>query len=474
MLFNSYAFICLFLPLTFLGYFLCHRLGRPVAGKAWLLVASLFFYSWWNVAYLPILLASILVNYFLAYFMLRQNEARPAGQGGWNARRWLFLASMAFNLGLLGYFKYRDFFVGNVNLACGTDFSLLHLALPLGISFFTLQQVAFQVDVYEGLTQENRFLDYAVFVSFFPQLIAGPIVHHMEVIPQFEQMANSRVDARNVAEGLCLFSIGLFKKVVLADTFALWASQGFDHAPSLGALGAWCASLSYTFQLYFDFSGYTDMALGAGLLFNIRIPKNFQSPYKARNIVNFWRQWHITLSNFITTYVYTPMVKLTGRRISFAKSMAAMFAAMFISGLWHGAAWTFVVWGALHGVALVSCHVFRKKKLKMPKTLAWFLTFLFVNASFVIFRATNWHDAFKVLRGMAGLGQAAAGTVNWLMLPSLAVAFGLVLLGRPSTDMVAGTALATRRAYVWYGLLACAALTVLEIRKASEFLYFQF
>jgi alginate O-acetyltransferase complex protein AlgI len=307
------------------------------------------------------------------------------------------------------YFKYMDFFIENANLVFGTDIGLLHLALPLAISFFTLQQIAFLVDSYEGLVKEKDFLDYAIFVTFFPQLIAGPIVHHKEMMPQFSSIRNKVKNYRNIALGLFIFSIGLFKKVVIADTFAIWATSGFDNSVSLNFFEAWATSLSYTFQLYFDFSGYTDMAIGAALLFNIKLPQNFNSPYKATGMIDFWKRWHITLTNFITTYIYTPIIK-SFNKLTFHKAMFATVITFLIAGLWHGASWMFVIFGGLHGVGLVINHYWKKywkKKLKIDinKYLAWFITFNYVNITFVFFRAKEWDDAVKVLGSMFSLNQ---------------------------------------------------------------------
>jgi len=318
------------------------------------------------------------------------------------AKKFYLLSGLAFNIGLLGYFKYMDFFIINFNWGFGTDMPLLHLALPLAISFYTLQQIAYLVDSYGGLVKEKNFLDYTLFVTFFPQLIAGPIVHHKEMMPQFSSLKTKAVDYKNIATGLFIFSIGLFKKVVIADTFAQWASAGHANTEVLNLLEAWATSLSYTFQLYFDFSGYTDMAIGAALLFNIKLPQNFNSPYKTTGLIEFWQRWHMTLTRFITTYIYKPFLKSLGK-ISFEKAMVATVFTMFIAGLWHGAAWTFVIFGLLHGLAIVINHYWKKSKIKMPHWLAWFITFNFLNLSFVIFRAKDWADAINILKAMISI-----------------------------------------------------------------------
>ena len=398
MLFNSYEFIFAFLPISFFVYFYLNSKRLTTAAKAWLVFTSLFFYSWWNIMYLPLILMSILFNYTITNTMIEYDKSRRK----YLSKKSLLHVGLLFNIGLLVYFKYMDFFISNTNTISGSDIELLHLALPLAISFFTLQQIAFLIDSYEGLVKEKNFLDYTIFVTFFPQLIAGPIVHHKEMMPQFANVRNKVKNYKNIAIGLFIFSIGLFKKVVIADTFAVWATQGFDVATTLNLFEAWATSLSYTFQLYFDFSGYTDMAIGAALLFNIKLPINFNSPYKATGMIDFWQRWHITLSNFITTYIYTPIVR-SFDRLTFHKAMFATVITFLIAGLWHGASWMFIIFGGLHGLGLIINHYWKKRKIKLNVVLAWFITFNFVNITFVFFRAKEWDDAIKILSSMFSL-----------------------------------------------------------------------
>jgi D-alanyl-lipoteichoic acid acyltransferase DltB (MBOAT superfamily) len=303
------------------------------------------------------------------------------------------------NISLLAYFKYADFFLTNLNTISNSNYNLLHLALPLAISFFTFQQIAYLVDSYRQETAEYDFLNYALFVTFFPQLIAGPIVHHKEMMPQFADRWNLVKNYRNTATGLFIFAIGLFKKVVIADTFAVWATNGFDKAEVLNLVEAWATSLSYTFQLYFDFSGYTDMAIGTALLFNIKLPQNFNSPYKAKDIQDFWKRWHITLSRFLRDYIYIP---LGGNRVPEYRVLSNLMITFFIGGLWHGAGWTFIFWGFLHGGALIIHKIWKYTGFKLNSMLAWFITFNFINITWVFFRAREWSDALKVLSGMFG------------------------------------------------------------------------
>tara|TARA_B100000795_G_C22806825_1_gene445602 strand:+ start:15444 stop:16916 length:1473 start_codon:yes stop_codon:yes gene_type:complete len=406
MLFNSYEFIFIFLPVSFLLYFYLNHKRLTTLAKVWLGLASLFFYSWWNIVYLPLIIISVLFNYAIARLIVEHGENKQR----YFSPKTLLQIGLIFNVGLLAYFKYADFFISNTNSLINSDVGLLYLTLPLAISFFTLQQIAFLVDSYEGLAKEKSFLDYTIFVTFFPQLIAGPIVHHKEMMPQFVSLRNKVKNYNNIAIGLFIFSIGLFKKVVIADTFGIWATAGFDTATTLNLIEAWLTSLSYTFQLYFDFSGYTDMAIGAALLFNIRLPINFNSPFRATGIIDFWQRWHITLSNFITVYIYTPLVR-SFNKLTFHKAMVATLVTFLIAGLWHGASWMFVIFGGLHGLALVINNYWKKSKIKINKILAWFITFNFVNISMIFFRAKEWDDAIKVLKSMFSL--------NNIMLPSL-------------------------------------------------------
>ena len=394
MLFNSYEFIFFFLPIVFIAYFFLLKQRWIVGAKGFLVFASLFFYSWWNIDYLPLILVSMLFNYVIGNTL---NENFKQIRLHKKTILWIGIAA---NLALLGYFKYSDFLIENIDLLLNMKIPLLHLALPLAISFFTFQQIAYLVDSYRGETQEYDFLNYALFVTFFPQLIAGPIVHHAEMMPQFASRWNAVKRYRHIAAGLFVFSLGLFKKVVIADSFAVWANAGFDGGAALNFFEAWAASLSYTLQLYFDFSGYTDMAIGAALLFNIKLPFNFNSPYKALDIQDFWRRWHMTLSRFLRDYIYIP---LGGNRKGSLRTYTNLLITFLLGGIWHGAGWTFVFWGFLHGVALMAHRAWKLLGFSMPKVWAWLTTFLFINFTWVFFRAETWQDALRILKGMLGL-----------------------------------------------------------------------
>ena len=395
MLFNSYAYIFLFIPVTLVIYFLLNRLRLTIGSKLWLLLASLLFYGWWNPVYLPLIAGSIVFNYLVGRLISRLRD-----KGQFSYSRCFLAIGILGNLALLGYFKYTDFLISNVNSIGHFSLPLLQIVLPLGISFFTFTQIAYLVDTEKGKVKEYSPLNYGLFVTFFPHLLAGPIIHHAEMMPQFDRSRKKVVDYRNLASGICLFFIGLFKKLVIADTFAVWANNGFGAVNELTVIQAWVTSLAYTLQLYYDFSGYTDMALGSSLMFNIKLPINFNSPYRSLDIQEFWRRWHITLGRFMRDYVYIP---LGGNKVSEGRILLNLMITFFIVGLWHGAGWTFVLWGCMHGAALVIYRLWKRSGLSLPSWIAWFITFNFVNAGWVFFRAKTLDDAVLMLKGMVGM-----------------------------------------------------------------------
>lgn len=399
MLFNSYIFIFLFLPVVLLGFFRFSRISHKVAA-GWLAAASLFFYGYWNPTYVILLLASIGINYRFGQWI----AAKP-GQ-----RKPLTIAISA-NLALLAYYKYSNFFVTSLVAISGVDWSWPNIILPLGISFFTFTQIAYLVDTWRGQVREHSFVHYLLFVTYFPHLIAGPVLHHKEMMPQFARPSTYVVNAENIAVGLSVFILGLAKKLILADSLAEFANPIFSEVNQGGQpmlFEAWLGALTYTLQLYFDFSGYSDMAVGLSLMFNIRLPMNFNSPYKARNIIDFWRRWHITLSHFLRDYLYIP---LGGNRKGPLLRHWNLFLTMLLGGLWHGAGWTFVMWGGLHGTYLIINHLWRALKKRLNWSDAGFvgnfcagvLTFLAVVVAWVFFRADSFHAAYSMLRGMIGM-----------------------------------------------------------------------
>jgi alginate O-acetyltransferase complex protein AlgI len=405
MLFNSYAFIFAFFPFVLAGFFLPRWPGmRAAAG--FLALASFFFYGWWSVQALPLLVGSICVNYA---FGLRLSPTPGSAE---RRPKYLLVIALALNLALLGTFKYADFFASNVNEGLAgfglSPLPLLHVALPIGISFYTFTQIAFLVDCWQGKVRERSFVNYALFVTYFPHLVAGPVLHHAQMMPQFADRAIYKIDADKVALGLAIFTFGLAKKLIIADPMGQYADLVFNGArdgvmPTLTT--SWFGVLAYTLQIYFDFSGYSDMAVGLSLCLGVWLPLNFNSPYKSTSIIEFWRRWHISLSTFLRDYLYVP---LGGNRKGPMRRYLNLFLTMLLGGLWHGAAWTFVIWGALHGVFLIINHLWNAKvRLNAPpsrlgRLAGWLLTFVCVMVAWVVFRAENMHVATAIYQGMLG------------------------------------------------------------------------
>ncbi|MEG0879827.1 MAG: MBOAT family O-acyltransferase [Janthinobacterium sp.] len=520
MLFNSFAFLFGYLPIVLAGYFLLDRWApaggasarwRRLAPAAWLALASLFFYAWWDVRYLPLLLASICVNY---------GAGRLIGARAGAARKSVLVAALALNLGLLAYYKYANFFIDSVNavaIAAGADAASLpwhglDIILPIGISFFTFTQIAFLVDCYRGEVREYRFIHYVLFVSYFPHLIAGPVLHHRDMMPQFADPANAHPRAANFAIGLSIFTIGLAKKVLIADNLSPLAIPVFAAGAEPTLIEAWIGVLAYTYQLYFDFSGYSDMAIGLSRLFGVKLPLNFNSPYKATNIADFWRRWHMTLSRFLRDYLYIP---LGGSRRGQAMRYRNLMLTMLLGGLWHGAGWTFVIWGGLHGLYLVLQQAWQRAFGTV--TARWWpgiLTFLAVMLAWIFFRAPDVATAWDITRALVGgngvslprgLASHAAslaqwglhpafGGIRWIELagPGLPVLLAAMLLAfkAPNTQEIfflyepaierifqpAGSwAFSWRPTPRWsVGLAALFIACIFGMNRVTEFLYFQF
>ncbi|MDD3368813.1 MAG: MBOAT family protein [Lachnospiraceae bacterium] len=393
MSFNSYIFILFFLPVTVLGYFVWNHWQKYELAKGWLLAMSLWFYAYFHISYLLIILCSICGNYLLYYLMEKGRK-----------RKLLMILGVLGNLGILFYFKYFDFFVENIDQVLHIGIPLLNVLMPLGISFFTFQQVGFVVDAYKGEAKGYSFLDYAVFVSFFPQLVAGPIVTHEEFIPQLQDQTKKKSNADNVALGCMVFILGLSKKILIADIFGLAVDWGYENYASMQSLGLLLTSLAYTVQLYFDFSGYSDMARGLGLLFNFDLPMNFNSPYKACSITDFWKRWHMTLTRFLTRYVYIPC---GGSRKGSFRTCCNLILVFLISGFWHGANWTYIIWGLLNGVACVVIRLVQKPHDRIPKPVRWLATYAFFDLSVIYFRSESVAAANLFIKRLftAGWGQ---------------------------------------------------------------------
>ena len=489
MLFNSYTFIFGFLPIALVVFFTLTKFRFLKAATAWLLIASLAFYSYWNIAYLPLMLISIGVNYGVG-------RAIESPKQSTEQRKIWLIVGIIFNLGLLGYYKYANFFLSSIDYVLGTDWNLKGIILPLGISFYTFTQTAYLVDAYRGETKGYNLITYSLFVTFFPHLIAGPILHHNDMIPQFQKLRNFAFSHKNMVRGLALFILGLSKKVLIADNLSIWVAPVFNNAADVTFIEAWAGALCYTLQLYFDFSGYSDMAVGLGWMVNINLPWNFDSPYKATSISDFWRRWHITLSNFLRDYLYIP---LGGNRKGETRRYINLMITMLLGGLWHGAGWTFVLWGGLHGVYLCINRWWHKLGKPLPKFLARTITFIAVLISWVLFRATHISDALELLRTMVGLkgivlpvGEVS-GKFAWLRhlgiqlkpweqltyLP-LNDKLGLIVLLvilictflLPNTRQIMDRFKPTWWWAAIMGLMTAGAL--ISLNRVSEFLYFQF
>ncbi len=522
MLFNSHTFIFLFLPITVLVYFMLGRYNHRISA-VWLIAASLFFYGWWNPAYVGLLIGSILFNYSVGAALAQENARKIL-----TLKKVILIFGVALNLCLLGYFKYVNFFLSTINNLTDAGWSLGSVILPLGISFFTFTQIAYLVDAFRGEVKERDLVHYALFVTYFPHLIAGPILHHKEIIPQFGRRSTYTFSYENIAVGLTIFSLGLFKKVVLADSIAPVAQTVFEAASkgqALTLIEAWSGAISYSLQLYFDFSAYSDMAVGLSKLFGVSIPLNFYSPYKAVNIIEFWKRWHISLSRFLMDYLYIP---LGGNRFGTVRRYLNIMITMFLGGLWHGAGWTFIMWGSLHGLYLVINQAWRSLRkyfghdLHKPTLIgtlgARLITFIAVVIAWVLFRADNLESAFAVYSGMLGLNGFVLPEV-WLkysgvlgnLLVNGGVVFGtlpaftkalqapilIILLisiawfmpntqqfmqkFKPAINIYRGDVTTSNLWFKWgpsWQWATCFALvmsiSIIMIDKLSEFLYFQF
>ena len=398
-------------------------------------------------------------------------------------RKIFLIIGIVFNLGGLGYFKYYDFFVSNINIILGINLPLLHILLPLGISFFTFQQLSFVIDSYKRYHLSYDFLDYCLFVTFFPQLIAGPIVLPTEMLPQFEAEENKKINWENMNKGLYIFSIGLAKKVIIADTIANFANAGFDMMDKLNFVEAWLTSISYTLQLYFDFSGYCDMAMGIGLMFNIVLPINFNSPYKSTNIQEFWKRWHMTLGRFMTNYLYIP---LGGNRKGEIKTLRNLFIVFLASGIWHGAGWNFVIWGMLHGICILIHRVWKNSGRKLNKIVGWFITMNLVNIFWIFFRAETVSDAMKVIKGMFLLSvnslfvrkesfellkEYTRGIGIYESIIFLVIAIFLVFLKNNSIEKIRKNIL---KMNVGIEIIIYLTFSIISLNTVSTFLYFNF
>lgn len=490
MLFNSYIFLFAFLPAVLLFFFYAAKYSHKGA-LVILFIASLIFYGWVDYRYVLPLMFSITVNFFIAKNILSSL-----------AKKKFLIVGLVFNLSLLGYYKYMDFFIENINYISGNHLSLLHIALPLGISFFTFTQIAFLVDCYRGLVHECKPLNYALFVTYFPHLIAGPIIHHKEVMPQFDKKRTFQLNYRNLTLGLSIFAVGLFKKTVLADYLGSLVAPIFDVSlPHISTVDAWIAAVAYTFELYFDFSGYSDMAIGLSLLIGIKLPVNFFSPYKSTNIIEFWRRWNMTLSRFLRDYLY---ISLGGNRYGSFRRYINLMLTMLLGGLWHGANWTFVLWGFLHGFYLCINHswIALKHAIGIKNQSGWFsnlcstgITFIAVVVAWVVFRAPNFTTASDILSAMFYKITLPGQLPTWVATPKAFILLSVsaaIIWFMPNTYQFfkqfkpaflpytyhylrSPKALLWKPRLVWnYAITAFLVLGILHIHASNIFLYFQF
>ena len=504
MLFNSYEFIFLFMPVVLTGFFLIARKSHQGA-IAWLGLASIFFYAYWSIAALPIMVASICVNYWLGFHL-----SNPSLK----YRQRLLALAIILNLVALGYFKYANFFIANTNIVrdlMGMDpLDSLSIVLPIGISFFTFTQIAFLIDSYQNRVKERNFAQYILFVSFFPHLLAGPVLHHKQMMPQFSDQGNFSLQKEKIALGISTFAVGLAKKVLLADTLGGYVATFYNsllqgNLPSFWV--SWIGSLGYTFQLYFDFSGYSDMAVGLALLFGIWLPYNFNSPFKATSIIAFWQRWHITLTKYVGEYLYTPITLKFTRMAHDKNPVFQTIFSLFIPtviiflilGIWHGSNWTYVVFGGMHGLYIVINHLWRKifplpnKKSKaaqkyqnIKRISGWALTFLAVNISFVMFRADNVSTAIEIYKGMLGFNGFYLGMFNeWfpvlkLEIFVLAISFIIVIFAPNSIEIVEYSLANIHNYDKWIYPIIFVFIGIVYVLytatkyQVSPFLYFQF
>jgi D-alanyl-lipoteichoic acid acyltransferase DltB (MBOAT superfamily) len=471
MLFNSYQFTFGFLPVVLVLFWALTILDARRATAALLILASLFFYAWWNWHFLVLFGFSILFNFGWSLML-----APPAGSTDprrESIRRALLAIGITVNLALLGYFKYRDFFLHIAATTLGVHGRLTPLVLPLAISFFTFEQITYLTGAWRGEPGHGDFVSYLLFIAFFPHLIAGPIVRYPEIYPQLNRASQLRLSVENLNEGLMIFVIGLFKKVILADSFRLIVNPLFDNATTLAFFDAWGAALAFGLEIYFDFSGYSDMAIGLARIFGVRFPENFDSPYKSRSVIEFWRRWHMTLSFFLRDYLYIP---LGGNRHGELRRHLNLFVTMLLGGLWHGANWTFVIWGALHGLFLSINHLWSKSARRLPDVAAWTLTFILVTGAWVFFRAPTFARAKIIFTAMAGLNGIAFTSSNysigWPRLEQIGIGL-IIVFFCPNRQ----TIMAWRWPSDWRYALAFAALggvSVMAMSNPPPFIYFQF
>lgn len=472
MIFTTYGFF-IFLIIVLAVYRILNYFKFEPIGKIWLVLASFYFYAQGGKSFLPFFIGSVFFNYIIGSTLIVTKDLRN--------RRFLLGLGLIENLGLLGYFKYANFFVENYNALTNADFSLGKIILPIGISFFTFQLIAYLVDCYRGETKDYSVVDYLLFITFFPQLIVGPIVHHKDIVPQFESENQSKFNREKFFLGLFIFAIGCGKKVLLADTLTNYAKPFFADISAFGFFDGWLASISYTLSYYFDLSGYADMAIGMGLLFNVDLPQNFNSPYKARNFREYWQRWHMTLSRFLSDYVFRSVYKKGDGSFKF---YFAVMTTFFVSGFWHGAGWQFIIWGIVNGIFVCMAHFMYRKKWSLPASLAWFLTFIGVVGTRILFVSKGISGAMAVYRKLFNFSSFADMglkeilyslgkfcSYNAYTIFILIIAMTIAFFARNTKEITEDFSLKYKHAIVIAMLLV---ICLIQMTIVSDFLYFQF
>lgn len=475
MVFTSYSFL-LFFIIVMTGFILLSRFKLYLVSELWLILSSFYFYAQGSMSFLPYFISTVFFNYIIGS-MLIQIDGRYKKRN----KKLLLTIGLIENILLLGYFKYADFFITNYNFVAGQDVPLKHIVLPIGISFFTFQLIAYLVDCYRGETKEYTVVNYLLFITFFPQLIVGPIVHHKDIVPQFESGKQFRLNKKNIMLGLLIFSIGTAKKTLIADPLTGYAREYFSNVYVTGLWKTWTSMLSYTVSYYFDLSGYADMAIGLALFFNIKLPQNFNSPYKARNFRDYWRRWHMSLSRFLSDYVFRNVYKKGSGSFNF---YFAVMTTFFVSGFWHGAGWQFVLWGIINGIFVCAAHFMYRRKWKMPFIIAWSLTFAGVLGTRVLFVSSSISDALHVCKslfnfseftGMSLTGIMQSGekfiVFNLYIIITLVIGLGIAFFGKNTKDINENFTPKLRYAVVAGFLLM---ISLFQMTSVTDFLYFQF
>lgn len=471
MIFSTYQFVLIFLPITFFGYFILQRLKFVSLAKLWLVLASFYFYAQGSPDFFPFFLGSVFGNYIVGNVLGKLQAKEQRIQRGI-----LLTVGVLANCGLLGYYKYTDFFIMNIKRLTGAHLHLMHIVLPIGISFFTFQLIAFLVDSFRGETTDYDVLDYLLFITFFPQLIVGPIIHHGEVVPQFENEENHHLKWDNVSKGLFIFSIGCAKKMLLADPLTTDAQTFFDNITNdLPMIQSWFHSIEYTISYYFDLSGYADMAIGLGCMFNIMIPQNFNSPYKAKDFQEYWQRWHMTLSRFLGSYIFRNVFRKGSK---YRNYYIATMVTFFVSGFWHGAGWTFIVWGIVNGILVCIASYRNRKKKNTPFIIGVPLTFLFAVLTRILFVSNTFKESWQVFKGLLNFMTMNLFNIwvfvinNWenilLAIIGLAICWCL-----PNTKYIVDNKFKPNWKYLAFAVVLMG-ICICNMDKVVQFLYFQF